>query len=78
MIIEVGNFIKAAALKSFLRLNYKNTFFVTVLFTIFKRQKLTDDFLGLHRNVNCTFPLILQVKFGNDLNVRSKLNMSDR
>ena len=58
--MEVGNFIKAAALKSFFRLSYKNTFFVTVLFTIFKRQTLTDDFFGvtqkyeLHVSFNIT------------------------
>ena len=33
------------------------TIFVTVLYNIFMRQTLTDDFLGLHRNMNCAFPL---------------------
>ena len=28
-----------------------------VLFNIFMRQKLADDFLGLHKNMNCAFPL---------------------
>ena len=31
-------------------------FFVTVLFNIFMRQTLTDDFGGLHKNMNCAFP----------------------
>ena len=46
--MEVGNIAKAATVKSFLRLSYKNTltFFVTVLFNIFMRQTLTDDFGG--------------------------------
>ena len=32
------------------------TFFVTVLFNIFMRQTLTDDFWRLHKNINCAFP----------------------
>ena len=45
--MEVGNIAKAATVKSFLRLSYKNTlFFVTVHFNIFMRQTLTDDFGG--------------------------------
>ena len=58
--MEVGNITKAASFKSFLHLSYKNTqllFFVTVLFNIFLRQTLTDDFWGLHKNMNCAFPL---------------------
>ena len=58
--MEVGNITKAATLKSFLHLSYKthtDTFFVAVLFNIFKRQTLTDDFWGLHKNMNCAFPL---------------------
>ena len=38
----------------------KNTqllFLWTVLYNIFMRQTLTDDFWGLHKNMNCTFPL---------------------
>ena len=58
-IMEVQNIVKTANFKIFLHLSYKNTitFFVTVLFNIFMRQKLTDDFWGLHKNMNCTFPL---------------------
>ena len=41
--IEVGNITKAATLKSFL------TFLVTVLFDIFMRQTLTDDFRGFKK-----------------------------
>ena len=39
---------KAATFESSLHLNSKNTiiFFVTVLFNIFMRQKLTDDLWG--------------------------------
>ena len=58
--MEIGNITKAATFKSFLRLSYKNTkllYFVTVLFNIFMRQTLTDDFSGLHKNMNCAFPL---------------------
>ena len=65
--MEVGNITKAATFKIFLHLklqkytimlSYKNTrFFVTVLFNIFMRQALTDDFWVLHKNVNCAFPL---------------------
>ena len=33
------------------------TFPVTVLFNIFMRQTLTDDFGGLHKNMKCAFPL---------------------
>ena len=59
-IMEVGNITKAAIFKSFLHLSYKNTqllFLWTVLFNIFMRQTLTDDFCGLHKNMNCAFPL---------------------
>ena len=28
-----------------------------MVFTIFIRQALTDDFWGLHKNINCAFPL---------------------
>ena len=58
--MDVGNITKAATFKSFYDLNYKNTqllFFVTVLFNIFMRQTLTDDFGELHKNMNCRFPL---------------------
>ena len=59
--MEFGNIAKAATFKSFHHRSYKNTqllFFVTVLFDIFMRQTLTDDFWGLHKNMNCAFPLI--------------------
>ena len=50
--MEVGNITKAPTFKRFLYLSYKNTkllYFVTVLFNIFMRQTLTDDFGGLHK-----------------------------
>ena len=53
---------KAATFPSFPHLSYKNTqllFFVTVLFNIFMRQTLNNDFRMLHKNMNCAFPLIL-------------------
>ena len=56
--MEVGNITKAATFKSFFHLSYKNTqllFFATVFFDM--RQTLTDDFRGLHKNMNCAFPL---------------------
>ena len=59
--IEIRNFIKAPSFKSFLHLSYKKAhinLFMTVSFNIFLRQTLTDDFLGLHKNMNCAFPLI--------------------
>ena len=40
--------------------SYKNTqllFLWTVLFNIFMRQTLTDDFSGLHKNMKCVFTL---------------------
>ena len=58
--MEVVNITKAATFKSFLHLSYKNRkllYFVTVLFNIFMRQTLTEDFWGLHKNMNCAFPL---------------------
>ena len=50
--MEVVNIAKAATRKSFFQLSYKNTqitFFVTVIFNIFMRKALTDDFGGLHK-----------------------------
>ena len=46
--MEVGNIIQAATFESFLHPSFKNTvtFFVAVLFNIFMRQALTDDFWG--------------------------------
>ena len=52
--MEVGNIIKAATFKGFLRLTYKNTqqlFSVTVAFNIFMRQTLNDSW-GLDKNMN--------------------------
>ena len=59
-LMKVGNITKAATFKSFFHLSYKNTqllFFVTVLLNIFMRQTWDNDFWGLHKNMNCTFPL---------------------
>ena len=58
-LLEVGNITKAANFKSFLHQSYKNTklFFMTVLLNIFMRKKSTNDFWGLHKNMNCVFPL---------------------
>ena len=58
-IMEVGNILKAVTFKTFLHLSYKNIFLWTVLFDIFMRQTLASDFLGLHKNMNCAFPLRL-------------------
>ena len=58
--MEVWNITKAATFKSSLHLSYKNTqllFLWTVLFNIFIRQTLSDDFGGLHKYMNCAFPL---------------------
>ena len=60
-IMEVGNITKAATFKSFLHLSYQHTitFLVTVLFNLFRRQTLNDDFWGWHKNTNCAFPLTI-------------------
>ena len=50
--MEVGNITKAATFK-----NYKITLFCDSVFNIFMRQTLTNDFWGLHKNMNCAFPL---------------------
>ena len=58
--MEVGNITKAVTFKCSLLLSYKNTqllFFVTVVFNIFHEKTLTDNFGGLHKNMNCAFPL---------------------
>ena len=68
--MEVGNITKVAAFKSFFHLSYTNTqilFFVTVLFNFFMRQTLTDDFGGLHKNMNCAFPLNPNKAYGHDM-----------
>ena len=59
--MEVGNITEAATFKIFLYLSYKNAqllFFVTVLFNIFMKQALTDDFWRLDKNMNCAFLLV--------------------
>ena len=42
-------------------------FFVTVLFIIFMRKALTEDFFlgggGIHENMNCAFPLKAHSQF---------------
>ena len=63
--MEVGNITKAATFKSFLRLSYKKVkllYFVIVVFSIFMRQTLTDDFWWLHKNISCMFPFTLKLK----------------
>ena len=62
-VMEVGNIIKAATFKSFLHLTYKykQLFFLTVLFDNFMIQTLTDHFWGLHKNMNCPFPLKMKL-----------------
>ena len=60
--MEVENIAKAATLKSFLHLSYKKhtVTFLWECFLIFSGDKhLTDDFWGLHKNMNCAFPLII-------------------
>ena len=57
--MEVRNILKAATFKSFPHLSYKNSqspFLWKVLFNTFMRQTSKDDFLGLHKNMNCAFP----------------------
>ena len=56
--MEIWNITKALNFKRFLHLSYKNTitFCMTVLFNIFMRQT-TYYFWGLHKNMNCAFPL---------------------
>ena len=57
--MEVGIITKAATFESFLHLSYKQT--------------LTDDFWGLHKNMNCAFPLTIQSKFINFFFIRKFL-----
>ena len=62
----VGNITKAATFKRFLHLSYKNIellFLWTVLFNIFMRQTLPDDFWVLHTNMNCIFPLNVTINY---------------
>ena len=55
IIMEVRNIAKATNFKSFL--HHAITFFMTVLFKFFMRHTLPDYFWGLHKNMNCAFPL---------------------
>ena len=45
---------------------------MSVLFNIFMRQRLTDDFWVLHRYMNCIFPL----KFVWSENITYELNQN--
>ena len=59
-IMEAGDITKAFTSESFLYLIDKYTqllFFLPVLFYIFMSQTLIDGFWGLHKNMNCAFPL---------------------
>ena len=59
--MEVETITKAAIFKSFFHLSYKNTqVTATVLFNIFRRQSLNYYFLGMHKTMNCVFPLRIQ------------------
>ena len=57
--MEDENITKAAIFKKFLHFVIKTQtiFFVTVLFNIITRKTLTDNSWGLHKNMNCAFPL---------------------
>ena len=57
--MEIGNITQVATFKSFLHRSYKNTrlLFCEALFQIFMGQTLTDNFWGLHKKMNCAFPL---------------------
>ena len=68
--MEVGYITKAATFKSFPDLSYKNTqlLFSWLYFLIFfMRKTLTDDFWGLHKNMNCAFPLTSEAATGDVL-----------
>ena len=58
-LMKVGNITKAATFKSFLHLSYKtcNYFFCDSAFSFYMRKKVSDGFWGLHKNMNCAFPL---------------------
>ena len=59
-IMEIGNITKTASFKSFLYLSYKNTqlLLLWLCFLIFFLEtKITNDFWGLHKNINCAFHL---------------------
>ena len=58
--MEIGNITKTASFKSFLYLSYKNTqlLLLWLCFLIFFLEtKITIDFRGLHKNINCAFHL---------------------
>ena len=59
-IMEVTLFFKTCYFSKFSSarlLKHTITFFMIVLFNIFTRQTLKDDFWGLHKNMNCAFTL---------------------
>ena len=77
--MEVGNITKAANFKSFLHLNYKNTqlqFLLQFFFNIFIRQTLTNDFGGLHKKMNCAFPLVRIQTIDDVINIKIYLRSS--
>ena len=47
---------------------------MTVLFNIFMRQTLTDDFWELHKNMNCAFPLSKQQAVDADPKAIQQIN----
>ena len=58
--MKIGNVTKAATIKIFPQLNYKNIqllIFVTVFFKYFHETNTNRCFCGLHKNKNCAFPL---------------------
>ena len=56
--MEVGNITNAATFKSSLPLSYEKSLVLWIgLLNILMRQTLTNDFWGLHKNMNCAFPL---------------------
>ena len=61
--MELRNITKAATFRIFLHLSYKIpiTFFVTVLFNIFTRETLTDNFWSYKKNRNYTLLLSIGI-----------------
>ena len=45
-----------------------------MLLKIFRRQILTDDFWGLHKYMNCAFPLSLRIRVKENMRIRVKEN----
>ena len=58
-LIKVGNFTKAATFKSFLHQGHKINFCLQCFFCFyyFHETYINRSFLGLHKNINCAFPL---------------------